>query len=238
MSRVGAEASCVVVLAGGKGTRMQSRITKVRHPVAGLPMLVYPVLAAQQAGAKNVVVVTSPDDDFADILPTGTTTATQVEALGTGDAVKAAETATADADRVIVLSGDTPLIDSELIAELAEAQSESGAAMVIATARLADPTGYGRIVRDAHGHVEHVAETKVAGDASTAELAIDEVNAGIYVFDRGKLFAALAEIKSDNAQGEYYLPDVLAMAVDEGHRVGATIADDANDTMGINDRAQ
>ncbi len=237
MSRVGAEASCVVVLAGGKGTRMQSNVTKVRHPVAGLPMLVYPVLAAQQAGAKKVVVVTSPEDDFADILPNGATTATQAEALGTGDAVKAAESATVGADHVIVLSGDTPLIDSDLITELAEAQSESGAAMVIATARLADPTGYGRIVRDAHGHVEHVAETKVAGDASTAELAIDEVNSGIYVFDRDKLFAALAEVKSDNAQGEYYLPDVLPILRAQGDTVIAHELASPDHMLGVNDRA-
>lgn len=237
MSRVGADASCVVVLAGGKGTRMQSSVTKVRHPVAGLPMLVYPVLAAQQAGAKNVVVVTGPDDDFADILPEGATTATQHEALGTGDAVKAAESATEGHDHVIVLSGDTPLVDASLIEGLAEELAESGAAMVIATARLADPTGYGRIVRDPDGHVEHVAETKVAGDASTAELAIDEVNTGIYAFDREKLFTALAEVKTDNAQGEYYLPDVLPILRGKGETVIAHQLPSPDHMLGVNDRA-
>lgn len=237
MSRAGAEASCVVVLAGGKGTRMQSSLTKVRHPVAGLPMLVYPVLAAQHAGAKSVVVVTGPDDDFADILPDGASTATQAEALGTGDAVKAAESATEGADHVIVLSGDTPLIDAEFVAELAEVQAESGAAMVIVTARLDDPTGYGRIVRDAHGHVEHVAETKVAGDASTAELAINEVNSGIYAFDREKLFAALAQVKTDNAQHEYYLPDVLPILREQGETIIAHELESPEMTLGVNDRA-
>lgn len=216
---------------------MQSSLTKVRHPVAGLPMLVYPVLAAQHAGAKSVVVVTGPDDDFADILPDGASTATQAEALGTGDAVKAAESATEGADHVIVLSGDTPLIDAEFVAELAEVQAESGAAMVIVTARLDDPTGYGRIVRDAHGHVEHVAETKVAGDASTAELAINEVNSGIYAFDREKLFAALAQVKTDNAQHEYYLPDVLPILREQGETIIAHELESPEMTLGVNDRA-
>lgn len=237
MSRVGADASCVVVLAGGKGTRMQSKVTKVRHQVAGLPMLAYPVLAAQHAGVKSVVVVTGPDDDFADILPEGVTTATQAEALGTGDAVKAAEAATEGADHVIVVSGDTPLVDSDFIIALAEVQAESGAAMVIATVRLPDPTGYGRIVRDAQGHVEHVAETKVTGDASTAELAIDEVNCGIYAFDRDKLFAALAQVKTDNAQHEYYLPDVLPILREQGETVVAYELDSPELVLGVNDRA-
>lgn len=216
---------------------MQSSITKVRHPVAGLPMLVYPVLAAQHAGAMSVVVVTGPDDDFADILPEGVTTATQQEALGTGDAVKAAEAATEGADHVIVLSADVPLIDAELITALAEAQSESGAAMLIATAQLDDPTGYGRIVRDTHGHVEHVAETKVVGDASTAELTIDEVNSGIYVFDRKKLFAALTEVNTENAQHEYYLPDVLPILRAQGETVIAHELESPEQMLGVNDRA-
>lgn len=216
---------------------MQSKVTKVRHQVAGLPMLVYPVLAAQHAGARSVVVVTGPDDDFADILPEGVTTATQPEARGTGDAVKAAEAATEGADHVIVVSGDTPLVDSDFIIALADVQAESGAAMVIATVRLPDPTGYGRIVRDANGHVEHVAETKVAGDASTAELAIDEVNCGIYAFDRDKLFAALAKVQTDNAQHEYYLPDVLPILREQGETVVAYELDSPDLVLGVNDRA-
>jgi bifunctional UDP-N-acetylglucosamine pyrophosphorylase/glucosamine-1-phosphate N-acetyltransferase len=115
-------------------------------------------------------------------------------------------------------------------------QRESGAAMVIATARLDDPTGYGRIVRDAAGDVERVAETKTAGDAGDAELAIDEVNTGIYAFDRVKLFAALGQVKTDNAQGEYYLPDVLPILRADGERVAAFELDSPELTLGVNSR--
>lgn len=233
MGAVGA----VAIMAGGRGTRMNSQTTKVRHPVAGLPMLIYPVLAAQHAGAERVVVITGPGDDFADILPTGVTTATQHEANGTGDAVKAAETAIGETDQVIVLSGDVPLVDAEFIAGLAAAQEQSGAAMVMVTAELDDPTGYGRVVRHADGSIERVAETKSAGDAGAAELAIREVNAGIYAFDRAKLFAALAEVTSDNAQGEYYLPDVLPILRAKGELVTAFELESPEPMLGVNDRA-
>jgi bifunctional UDP-N-acetylglucosamine pyrophosphorylase/glucosamine-1-phosphate N-acetyltransferase len=223
-------------MAGGKGTRMLSRLTKVRHPVAGLPMLVYPVLAAQHAGAEKTIVITGPDDDFADILPEGATTATQHEAKGTGDAIKAAEAAIGEAGQVIVLSGDVPLVDADFVAALGEARAETGAAMVVVTARLDDPTGYGRIVRDADGEVLKVVETKAEGDASEEELAIDEVNAGIYAFDREKLFAALSQVTADNAQGEYYLPDVLPILKAAGEQVIAFELHSPELMLGVNDR--
>jgi bifunctional UDP-N-acetylglucosamine pyrophosphorylase/glucosamine-1-phosphate N-acetyltransferase len=232
-----AEVGAVAIMAGGKGTRMRSSLTKVRHPVGGLPMLVYPVLAAQHAGAEKVIVITGADDDFADILPEGAVTATQHEANGTGDAVKSAEGAIGDSQQVLVLSGDVPLIDAEFVEALAAAQSETGAAMVVATARLDDPSGYGRIVRDAEGNVERVVETKADGDATDDELALDEVNAGIYAFDRAKLFAALAEVKADNAQGEYYLPDVLPILLAQGETVVAFELDTPDYMIGVNDRA-
>lgn len=224
-------------MAGGKGTRMQSSTPKVRHLVSGLPMVVYPVLAAQQAGAEKVVVITGPDDNLQDILPEGTLTATQHQARGTGDAVKSAQQAIGDAQQVLILSADVPLIDEAFITGLAERQSESGAAMVVATAVLEDATGYGRIVRDPNGHIEHVAETKVAGDATTAELAINEVNAGIYAFDRVKLFAALEKVGSDNAQGEFYLPDVLPILREQGEVVVAYELASPDHMLGVNDRA-
>lgn len=233
MAAVGA----VAIMAGGRGTRMRSSLTKVRHPVGGLPMLIYPVLAAQHAGAESVVVITGPDDDFADILPEGVTTATQHEAKGTGDAVKAAEAAIGDAQHVIVLSGDVPLIDADFVAGLGDVLHETNAAMVVATARLEDPTGYGRIVRGEDGSIERVVETKEDGDATEAEHAIDEVNAGIYAFDRAKLFAALAQVGSDNAQGEYYLPDVLPILLAAGELVVAYELDSPELMLGVNDRA-
>jgi bifunctional UDP-N-acetylglucosamine pyrophosphorylase/glucosamine-1-phosphate N-acetyltransferase len=231
------EVGAVAIMAGGKGTRMQSELTKVRHLVAGLPMLVYPVLAAQHAGAEKVVVITGADDDFADILPSGASTVPQPVTNGTGGAVKCAEDAIGSASQVLVLSGDVPLIDDEFVAGLAAAQRESGAAMVVTTAQLEDPTGYGRIVRAADGSIERVAETKVAGDASGAELAINEVNAGIYAFDRAKLFDALAEVTADNAQGEYYLPDVLPILKARGELIVAYELDSPELMLGVNDRA-
>ncbi|MBJ7459492.1 MAG: bifunctional UDP-N-acetylglucosamine diphosphorylase/glucosamine-1-phosphate N-acetyltransferase GlmU [Thermoleophilaceae bacterium] len=232
-----AEVGAVAIMAGGKGTRMRSSLTKVRHHVGGLPMLVYPVLAAQHAGAERVIVITGPDDDFADILPEGAITATQHEANGTGDAVKAAEAAIGDAQHVIVLSGDVPLIDSVFVQGLADVLAETQAAMVVTTARLDDPTGYGRIVRGEDGSVERVVETKEDGDATEDELALDEVNAGIYAFDRAKLFAALAEVRTDNAQGEYYLPDVLPILLTQGELVVAYELETPDYMLGVNDRA-
>lgn len=232
MDSVGA----VIIMAAGKGTRMLSATPKVRHPVCGLPMILYPVLWSQNAGAEQVVVVTGADDRLDDILPAGVQTAVQHAARGTGDAVKAAADAVGDAAQVIVLSGDVPLVDTRFVQRLAARQHDSGAAMVVATVRLADPTGYGRIVRDAAGNVQRVVETKAAGDATPEELAIDEVNAGIYAFDRAKLFAALERVQTDNAQGEYYLPDVLPILRGDGEQVVAFELEDPELMLGVNSR--
>lgn len=232
MSSVGA----VIIMAAGRGTRMKSALPKVRHAVCGRPMILYPVQAALDAGADPVVVVTGPEDDLTDLLPAGVVTAVQQDALGTGDAVKAAADAVGDATRVIVLSGDVPLVDAELIGALADRLEQTGAAMVMGTARLDDPAGYGRVVRGDDGDVERVAETKAAGDAAAAELAIDEVNAGIYAFDRGALFAALDRVRTDNAQGEYYLPDVLPILRGDGLRAAAFELDSPESMLGVNSR--
>lgn len=226
----------VVIMAAGRGTRMKSALPKVRHPVCGLPMIVYPVLWSQAAGAERVIVVTNPDDRLEDLLPDGAEVAVQQQALGTGDAVKSAAGSLGEADQVLVLSGDVPLIDGEFITSLAARRRESGAAMVVATAKLDDPTGYGRIVRDAEGNIERVAETKAAGDAGASELAINEVNAGIYAFDRAKLFNALEQVKADNAQGEYYLPDVLPILRAAGETVVAYELGSPDLMLGVNSR--
>lgn len=236
MSSTANAVGAVVIMAAGKGTRMKSALPKVRHEVCGLPMIVYPVLWAQATGAARVVVVTGPDDRLDDLLPDGAEVAVQQQALGTGDAIKAAAEAVGGADQVIVLSGDVPLVDGEFISALSARQHDSGAAMVVATARLADPTGYGRVVRDASGDVERIAETKTAGDATDEELAIDEVNAGIYAFDREKLFAALERVGSDNAQGEYYLPDVLPILRGDGEQVVAFELESPDLMLGVNSR--
>ncbi len=233
MDSVGA----VIIMAAGKGTRMKSATPKVRHEVCGRPMIEYPVLAAQNAGASNVVVVTGPDDRLDDLLPDGARVAVQREARGTGDAVRSAAAELGDADQVIVLSGDVPLVDDEFIRDLARRQRDTGAAIVVVTAHLDDPTGYGRIVRAADGGVERVAETKTAGDATAGELAISEVNAGIYAFDRLKLFRALEQVTADNAQGEYYLPDVLPIMRAAGESAVAFELESPDIMLGVNSRA-
>jgi bifunctional UDP-N-acetylglucosamine pyrophosphorylase / glucosamine-1-phosphate N-acetyltransferase len=229
-------APTVVIMAAGQGTRMKSALPKVLHDLCGWPMVYWPIDAARGAGAEKVVVVGGPDRALEGRLPDGVELAVQAEPKGTGDAVKAAAAYFQPGETVIVLSGDVPLITAQLIADLADAHARSGAAATATTTQLDDPSGYGRIVRGPDGGVEHVAETKAEGDATTAELAINEVNAGIYAFDGGRLLDALERITNDNVQGEYYLPDVLKVFRGEDHGVAAFEVDDPTIVLGVNDR--
>ncbi len=222
----------VVIMAGGQGTRMRSRVPKVLHPICGRAMALWPVHAALEAGAGTVVVVGGPDRALEPLLPEGVVLAVQEIPLGTGDAVRQAAPHIAPDDTVIVLSGDVPLVTAEAIAGFAQAHAASGAQATMATMLLDDPTGYGRVVRAADGSVERVAETKAAGDASEAELAIREVNTGVYAFAGGALLEQLARLGNDNAQGEYYLPDVLPAL----RPVAAHVLDDPTLMLGVNDR--
>jgi bifunctional UDP-N-acetylglucosamine pyrophosphorylase/glucosamine-1-phosphate N-acetyltransferase len=229
-------APTVVIMAAGQGTRMKSATPKVLHDVCGRPMVAWPIEAARQAGARNVVVVAGPDGGLDGQLPDGVELAIQQEARGTGDAVKSAADRIDRDATVIVLSGDVPLITPEVIVELGEAHEASGAAATLVSIELDDPSGYGRIVRGPDGGVEHVAETKRPEDATPAELAIREVNAGVYAFDGGRLLDALERIGNDNAQGEYYLPDVLKVFRGDDHGVAALQVDDPAIMLGVNDR--
>jgi len=216
---------------------MRSSLPKVLHPLCGRPLIAWPIQAAREAGAGKVVVVDGPKRRLADHLPDGVTVAVQAEPRGTGDAVASATGEIADGDTVVVTMGDVPLVDAETLTALVEAHEASGAAATMLTAELEDPTGYGRVVRDAEGQVERVVETKTAGDASEAELAIREVNTGIFAFDGAALKAALERLEAGNAQGELYLPDVLPRMKEDGREIGAHVAADAAVTLGINDRA-
>src|SRR5262249_27977769 len=140
--------------------------------------------------------------------------------------------------RVVVINGDVPLITAETLAELVQGHEESGAAGTVATMELEDPSGYGRVVRDDHGDVVRIVETKVEGDATPEELAIKEVNTGVYAFDAGGLLAALAELDASNAQGELYLPDVLPKLAEDGKRIHAHLVTDPTITLGVNDRVE
>ena len=226
-------APIAVVLAAGQGTRMRSRTPKVLHPICGRPMALWPVEAALAAGAGKVVVVGGPDRVLEAILPDGVELAVQDEPRGTGHAVKAAREHFADAGDapVLVLNGDVPLITPEAIAALVAAHGDGPA--TVTTMVLDEPGEYGRIVRAADGTVERIAEAKAAGDATPEELAIQEVNAGIYAFGAAALADALDRITTENAQGEEYLTDVLGIL----RPVRAHVVDDETLTLGINDRA-
>ncbi|MDX6687834.1 MAG: bifunctional UDP-N-acetylglucosamine pyrophosphorylase / glucosamine-phosphate N-acetyltransferase [Baekduia sp.] len=225
-----------VVMAAGQGTRMRSALPKVLHELCGRPMVAWPVLAATEAGADRVVVVSSPDVDLSAALPEGTRTAVQPVADGTGGAVLAALPDVTQGEPVVVLSGDVPLVSAEAIEALVAAHVASGAAATMATTILDDATGYGRVVRDAAGHVERVVETKADGDATPEQLQIREVNTGIFCFDHAALAEALPRVGTDNAQGEKYLPEVLTLLRDEGAVVAAHVVDDPALVLGVNDR--
>ncbi len=225
----------VVILAAGQGTRMKSARPKVLHELCGRPMVRWPIEAARDAGAGKVVVIGGPDGALQGELPERIELAIQQEAKGTGDAVKAAAAHIGD-ETVIVLSGDVPLITAQTISGLAAAHERSGAAATVVTTELDDPTGYGRVVRGPDGQFEHVVETKREGDATAAEMDIREVNAGIYAFDGARLLDALERIGNDNAQGEYYLPDVLKVFRGDDHGVAVFDAGDPSVVLGVNDR--
>jgi bifunctional UDP-N-acetylglucosamine pyrophosphorylase / glucosamine-1-phosphate N-acetyltransferase len=230
-------APTVVILAAGEGTRMRSALPKVLHPICGRPMIEWPVLAARAAGAERVIVIDNPKRMLGEHLPDGTETAIQEQPLGTGDAVAAAAGLIDPDAPVVVINGDMPLITGEAIAAAVAAHAEANAAATLSSMELDDPSGYGRVIRDGDGALERVAEAKTAGDATAEELAIREVNAGLYVFDGGALVAALGSLSPDNVQGELYLPDVLPALRTAGRPVHVHPLADPDVALGINDRA-
>jgi bifunctional UDP-N-acetylglucosamine pyrophosphorylase/glucosamine-1-phosphate N-acetyltransferase len=231
-------APTVVIIAAGEGTRMRSALPKVLHPLCGRPLILWPVTAALQAGAGKVIVVDNPKRRLEDWLPEGVETAIQEQPNGTGDAVASAAEHIDDDATVVVINGDVPLITADALKALVEAHENSEAAGTVATMELDDPTGYGRVVRDKHGNVERVVETKAEGDATPEQLAIREVNTGVYAFHGESLKQALEQIDTDNAQGELYLPDVLPKLREAGKTVHGHVVTDPTLTLGVNDRVE
>jgi bifunctional UDP-N-acetylglucosamine pyrophosphorylase/glucosamine-1-phosphate N-acetyltransferase len=229
-----------VILAAGQGTRMRSQTAKVLHELCGRPMVLWPVMAALEAGAGRVVVVDSPERALDGVLPDGVELAVQERPNGTGGAAAAAmlklDSGSEREGTVVVLSGDVPLVDAAAIGDLLRAHRDGGAAATMATTILEDPAGYGRVVRDAQGAVARVVETKRPGDASEDELAIREVNTGIFAFDASALRGALPRLTAENAQGELYLPQVLEQIASEGMTVAAHLLADRRVVLGVNDR--
>ncbi len=217
---------------------MRSSLPKMLHPVCGRPMVAWPIEAAREAtGAEWIVAIDSPKENSVPGLPDKVRIVTQPEPDGTGGAVRAALPLIAEAETVLVLSGDVPLISPETISDLLEAHAASGAAATMLTIELEEPGSYGRVLRSPSGEVERVAEAKTSGDATPEQLAIREINAGTYAFQAAPLAEALAGLSSDNAQGEYYLPDVLPILREAGHSVAAHLTEDRAVTMGVNTRA-
>jgi bifunctional UDP-N-acetylglucosamine pyrophosphorylase / glucosamine-1-phosphate N-acetyltransferase len=245
-------APIVLILAAGQGTRMRSKVPKVLHGLCGRPMVLWPVHAALEAGAERVVVVDSPDRALEGVLPEGVELAVQERSNGTGGAVVAAMSHVESQPRpdvdsssaaelahdvpVVVLSGDVPLVSPEAIRGVIEAHRQARAAATMVTTVLEDPTGYGRVLRDAAGAVERVVETKELEDSTREERQISEVNAGIYVFDGDALSQALPRLSAENAQGELYLPQVLGLMRADGRTVAAHAVDDPRLVLGVNDR--
>ena len=226
-----------VILAAGKGTRMKSALPKVLHKAGGKAMLQHVIDAAHAAGAKrNIVVVGFGGEIVQEAVGTQAEVVVQQEQLGTGHAVlQTAPLLAKEHGTVMVLCGDTPLLTGGLLKKLYDAHKEAGAKATVLTAIMPDATGYGRIIRTATGTVEKIVEHK---DATDAERRVNEVNSGIYCFEKDALFAALAQVTCDNAQGEYYLPDVLGILRQKGEKIWAVAADDYESTLGINSRVQ
>jgi bifunctional UDP-N-acetylglucosamine pyrophosphorylase/glucosamine-1-phosphate N-acetyltransferase len=228
-----------IVLAAGQGTRMQSARPKVLHEVCGKPMLWFVLRALRDAGASDVTVVTNPE-----VLPhvealardaghAGVTAVLQVPQLGTGHAVQIAlaQMDTRGGATLVVLNGDMPLVSAELVRRIVDS---SGEALALVTARMPLPSSFGRIVRSGD-RVERIVEAR---DATDDELALDEMNAGLYAFDEAKLRRVAAELGTDNAQGEYYLTDTVSHLARSGERIVPVVAHDYRDVLGVNDRVE
>lgn len=225
-----------LILAAGKGTRMKSKLPKVLHKVGGKPMLQHVIDAAKKAGSSREVVVIGAGAELVAKTIQDVEFVLQAEQLGTGHAVLSAKKNFAESTgNVLILCGDTPLLTAELLQEFTAAHDASTCAATVLTAKMPDATGYGRIIRDTDGTFQKIVEEK---DADDLEKKIKEVNAGVYCFDVKKLFDALDKVTNDNAQGEYYLPDVLTILKGAGETVGVFTAPYCVETLGINTRAQ
>lgn len=224
-----------IVLAAGQGKRMKSKLYKVLHPVCGKPMVSHVLSAVKEAACeRTVIIVGHGADAVRTTLGDTVEYAFQAEQLGTGHAVMQAREMLGNEDGVtVVICGDTPLVRTETIEAMISQHLAQGAAATVLTAVFADPTGYGRVVRGANGDVERIVEHK---DCNPEEAAVQEINTGTYCFDNRKLFAALDLVTNSNAQGEYYLTDVVGILKGQGERVGASVTADIAEAIGVNDR--
>ena len=226
-----------LILAAGKGTRMKSKLPKVLHKVGGVPMVEQVLQTVKAAGTeRQVVVVGFGGEAVQAYLGNQAETVMQEKQLGTGHAVLQAEPLLKDAKgTLLVTCGDTPLVREETFRKLMEHHAATGAAATVLTAVMPDPFGYGRVIRDEKGQVTKIVEQK---DGTPEELAVREVNAGIYCFELPLLWDLLHHVGNNNAQGEYYLTDIIGMLVKDGKVVSAYAAPEYQETLGVNSRLQ
>lgn len=221
-----------IVLAAGKGTRMKSDLNKVMHPISNKPMIGHIIETLKKADVDNIVVVVGHGaESVKEYLQDDVTYALQEPQLGTGHAVMQASSLQHFDGDTIVLCGDGPLIQTETIKKAFACNEDS--ALTVLSAKLEDGATYGRILRDKDQGVAKIVEAK---DCSAEELAITEINTGIFCFKNKELFAGLKEIKNDNVQNEYYLTDLVEIFNKKGLKTKALVVDDPDETMGVNDR--
>lgn len=231
--------TAAIILAAGKSTRMVTDLPKVLHEVCGRPMLAYVVDACRAAGVERIVCVVGYRkeqviDSFAG--DDSIIWVAQDEQKGTGHAAMCCREALAGFEgNVVVIAGDMPLVRSETLSLLTDTHKAQKSAVTLATAVLDDPTGYGRIIRDAYGNLQGIVEET---DCTEEQRRIKEINPSYYCFDKRLLFEALDEIRPDNVKGEYYITDALHILVQEGHRALAITAVKAEEAMGVNSREQ
>lgn len=226
-----------IILAAGQGTRMKSAFPKVLHNLLGHPMLKYVIDSAKLAGSGSIIVVVGFEGEkVIQSLGSEYQYVWQYEQLGTGHAVLMAESVLSRLDGdLLVLYGDTPLLEPETIKELVLTKKNQKAVAAILTTKLNNPTGYGRIIRNSEGNIIGIIEDK---DTSSKEKEIKEVNTGVYCFEIQALLKALKLLSPRNAQGEYYLTDVFKIFVEQGLPVSGMVTDKAEQVMGPNDRVQ
>ncbi|MFD1472648.1 bifunctional UDP-N-acetylglucosamine diphosphorylase/glucosamine-1-phosphate N-acetyltransferase GlmU [Companilactobacillus mishanensis] len=225
----------VIILAAGKGTRMKSKLYKVLHPVAGKAMVDHVVTQVEKIKPDFVeTVIGTGAEKVRDLLGDRTKYALQEEQLGTAHAVLQTEKDLGDKEGMtLIVNGDTPLFTADTFEKLFTYHEKQNVAVSILTAHAEDPFGYGRIIRDQKGNVSKIVEQK---DASDEEKLIQEINTGVYCFDNKMLFENLHSVNNENAQGEYYLPDVVSILKSQGEKIVAYQMDDLSESLGVNDR--